>query len=59
MGLAMISFGEALNELNPDLVLVLGDRYEIFAAVSASLVHAFLWPIVMVEKSLRERTTML
>ena len=38
MGLAMICFSDALSELNPDLLLVLGDRYEIFAAVSAGLI---------------------
>lgn len=38
MGLGMISFADALNELKPDLILVLGDRFEIFAAVSAALV---------------------
>ena len=38
MGLGMIGFGEALQELQPDLLLVLGDRFEIFAAVSAAMV---------------------
>lgn len=38
MGLGMIGFADALNELRPDLVVVLGDRFEIFAAVSATLV---------------------
>jgi GDP/UDP-N,N'-diacetylbacillosamine 2-epimerase (hydrolysing) len=38
MGLGMIGFADALNELKPDLILVLGDRFEIFAAVSAALV---------------------
>ena len=38
MGLGMIGFADALNELNPDLIVVLGDRFEIFAAVSAALV---------------------
>ena len=38
MGLGMIGFADALNELKPDLIVVLGDRYEIFAAVSAALV---------------------
>ena len=38
MGLAMISFADALKELNPDVVLVLGDRFEIFCAVSAAMV---------------------
>jgi GDP/UDP-N,N'-diacetylbacillosamine 2-epimerase (hydrolysing) len=38
MGLGMIGFADALNELNPDLIVVLGDRFEIFSAVSAALV---------------------
>ena len=38
MGLGLIGFADALNELKPDLVLVLGDRFEIFSAVSAALV---------------------
>jgi GDP/UDP-N,N'-diacetylbacillosamine 2-epimerase (hydrolysing) len=38
MGLGMIGFTDALEDLNPDLLLVLGDRYEIFSAVSASMV---------------------
>ncbi|MDB9752176.1 UDP-N-acetylglucosamine 2-epimerase, partial [Gammaproteobacteria bacterium] len=38
MGLGMIGFADALNELKPDLIVVLGDRFEIFAAVSAALV---------------------
>lgn len=38
MGLATISFSEAFAELHPDIVVVLGDRYEIFAAVSAAMV---------------------
>ncbi|WP_445666647.1 UDP-N-acetylglucosamine 2-epimerase [Fodinibius sp. AD559] len=38
MGLGMISFSEAFNDLQPDLVLVLGDRFEIFSAVSAAMI---------------------
>lgn len=38
MGLGMIGFADALNELRPDLIIVLGDRFEIFSAVSAALV---------------------
>lgn len=38
MGLGLIGFADALTELNPDLIIVLGDRFEIFAAVSAALV---------------------
>ncbi|WP_022941183.1 UDP-N-acetylglucosamine 2-epimerase [Psychromonas hadalis] len=36
MGLAQISFAEAFDELKPDLVLVLGDRYELLPIVSAA-----------------------
>ena len=38
MGLGMIGFADAFHELQPDLIVVLGDRFEIFAAVSAALV---------------------
>jgi GDP/UDP-N,N'-diacetylbacillosamine 2-epimerase (hydrolysing) len=38
VGLAQISFAEALDELKPDLIIVLGDRFEIFAAVSAAMI---------------------
>jgi GDP/UDP-N,N'-diacetylbacillosamine 2-epimerase (hydrolysing) len=38
MGLGLIGFADALNELKPDLIVVLGDRFEIFAAVAAALV---------------------
>jgi len=38
MGLAQISFAEAYIELKPDIVVVLGDRYEIFSAVTAAMI---------------------
>ncbi|MBN2964208.1 UDP-N-acetylglucosamine 2-epimerase (hydrolyzing) [Sulfurospirillum sp. T05] len=38
MGLAQISFAEAYEELRPDVVVVLGDRYEIFSAASAAMI---------------------
>lgn len=38
MGLAQISFAEAFDEIKPDIVVVLGDRYEIFSAVSAAMI---------------------
>ncbi len=38
MGLTMISFSEVYAELKPDIVLVLGDRFEIFSAVSAAMI---------------------
>lgn len=38
MGLGLIGFADALKELKPDLIVVLGDRFEIFAAAAAALV---------------------
>lgn len=38
MGLGLIGFGDALTQLQPDLMLVLGDRFEIFSAVAAATV---------------------
>jgi GDP/UDP-N,N'-diacetylbacillosamine 2-epimerase (hydrolysing) len=38
MGLANISFAEAYEELKPDVLVVLGDRYEIFSAVSTAMI---------------------
>ena len=38
MGLGMIGFADALAELKPDLILVLGDRYEIYAAASSAMI---------------------
>ena len=38
MGLGLIGFADALHDLQPDLIVVLGDRFEIFSAVSAALV---------------------
>lgn len=38
IGLGTIGFADAFARLQPDMVLVLGDRYEIFAAAQAALV---------------------
>ncbi len=38
MGIAQASFSEAYNELNPHIIVVLGDRYEIFSAASAAMI---------------------
>lgn len=38
MGLAIIGFADAFERLKPDMLLLLGDRYEILAAASAALV---------------------
>jgi GDP/UDP-N,N'-diacetylbacillosamine 2-epimerase (hydrolysing) len=46
MGLAMIGFGDSLEELQPDLLLLLGDRYEIFAAAISA--HHAVIPIAHV-----------
>lgn len=39
MGLGIMGMSDALERLHPDIVLVLGDRFEILAAVQACLVH--------------------
>ena len=38
MGLGLIGFADALQQLQSDIVVVLGDRFEILSAVSAALV---------------------
>jgi len=38
MGLGLCGFADALAELKPDMLLVLGDRYEIFSAAAAAMI---------------------
>jgi GDP/UDP-N,N'-diacetylbacillosamine 2-epimerase (hydrolysing) len=38
MGLGFLGFSEAYESLSPDLVLVLGDRYEILSAVTSAMI---------------------
>lgn len=38
MGLGVIGFADAFERLAPDIVVVLGDRFEIFAATSAAMI---------------------
>ena len=38
MSIAQTSFAKAYIELKPDIVVVLGDRYEIFSAVSSAMI---------------------
>ena len=38
IGLGVAGFAEAYTELQPDLLVVLGDRFEIFSAVSAAMI---------------------
>ena len=44
MGLGMIGFSDALRDLNPDLLVILGDRYEMLALASSTLI--FTIPII-------------
>lgn len=39
VGLGFISFADAYEDLQPDIVVVLGDRYEIIAAVATALFY--------------------
>ena len=38
MGLASIGFADAYNHLNPDIVVLLGDRFELLSAATAALI---------------------
>ena len=38
MGIGIIGFADAFHDLGPDLIVVLGDRFEIFSAVSAAMI---------------------
>lgn len=38
MGLASIGFADAFEQLAPDIIVILGDRYEMLAAASAALI---------------------
>lgn len=42
MGLGMISFAEAYERLKPDILIVIGDRFELLSAVTAALVSRIL-----------------
>ena len=65
VGLGMIGFSDALKELQPDLLLVLGDRYEIFAASASAMIARI--PIAhlhggestegLIDESIRQRIT--
>ena len=41
MGLGMIGFSEAFVALEPDIVVLLGDRFEIFSAATAAMIGRF------------------
>ncbi|NUM42975.1 MAG: UDP-N-acetylglucosamine 2-epimerase, partial [Leptospiraceae bacterium] len=38
MGLGMISYAEVLKRVNPDLLIVLGDRFEVLSVTAAAVV---------------------
>jgi len=40
MGLGLIEFGPVLNDLSPDIVMLLGDRFELMAVAATALVLA-------------------
>lgn len=44
MGLGMISYADTLEDLQPDMMVILGDRYEAMAMATACLIHKI--PIV-------------
>ena len=54
MGIGLIGFAEALNELKPDLLLVLGDRFEILTATNAALLARILSLTFMEENQQQE-----
>ena len=39
MGLGLIGFAESLDRLDPDIFVILGDRFEAFAAASAAMIQ--------------------
>lgn len=39
MGVELIGLAEDFEEANPDMVVILGDRYEMLAAASAAMIH--------------------
>ena len=48
MGIAQYLILKAYNKLKPDIVVVLGDRYEIFSATSAAMISQIQLHIFMV-----------
>jgi GDP/UDP-N,N'-diacetylbacillosamine 2-epimerase (hydrolysing) len=38
MGIGLIGFGEVLQQFQPDIILVLGDRFEVFSVVAAAMI---------------------
>ena len=38
MGLAMVGFADIFERLKPDMVVILGDRYEVFSATTVAMV---------------------
>ena len=39
IGVGLIGFADVFEHIKPDMLLVLGDRFEIFSAVCAALIH--------------------
>jgi len=45
MGLVLIGFADYFKRINPDLLIVLGDRYETLAVSMAAVIKEFPLPI--------------
>ena len=54
IGLGIIGFGDGLDELNPDLLLILGDRFKILAAAIGGCLLGSPVPIYMEENQQKE-----
>ena len=53
MGFGLIGFADAISELNPDMIVLLGDRYEILCAASAAMILRVQSPIFTEVKALK------
>ena len=42
MGLGLIGYADAFARLAPDLIVLLGDRFEIFAAAAAAMMQSYM-----------------
>lgn len=59
MSRTLEKFSEYFSLHRPDLIIVLGDRFEIFSVAQAALVHNIPVAISMVEKLQKALSTML
>ena len=57
VGLACIGFADAYSHLQPDLVVILGDRYEALAAAESAMLHGGELTEGVVDESIRHAIT--